>query len=36
VDQTLAGSGFRDVDGDFVQDDALTWTSIDCDSVDLP
>ncbi len=36
VDQTWNGSGFRDVDGDFVQDEAFTFAPIDCDSVDFP
>jgi hypothetical protein len=36
VDQTLAGSGFRDLDGDYVQGDAITWTPVDCDGVDFP
>jgi len=36
VDQTLAGSGFREIDGDFVQQDAYSWTPIDCDTVAFP
>ena len=36
VDQTLTGSGFNDMDGDFVQDGALTWAPIDCDTVAFP
>jgi hypothetical protein len=36
TDQELNGTGAADLEGDYVQDEAYTWTAADCDTLPFP
>ena len=36
TDEDLNGSGVNDMDGDYVQSEAYTWTAADCDTLPFP
>lgn len=36
TDEELNGSGVSDMDGDYVQSDAYSWTAADCDTLPFP